>query len=109
MGSKQAVLIALLVGCVAGAGVMVIVNGFIYAPFVAPGDWKGAYLGFWGVFWGACVVPFTMGIAPAMFRREIVPRRSMARHPLLWSLFLASLAAVSVMSAINIPLYNSSN
>lgn len=86
---------------------MVVVNGFMYAPFAVPGDWQGAYVRFWGVRWGACVAPFAFGIALAVLRRELVPRRSMGRHPALWSLGLASLAALAVMSAINIPRYNS--
>jgi len=97
---------AFLVGCIVGIGVMVAVN----VPIYHLGNWPDQpreYFGFWGVLFGAFTAPFAFGIALAILRHEVVPRRGARRHPVAWSFVAAAVVGVVVMAAVNVPVYNS--
>lgn len=97
---------ALLVGALAGIAVMVAVN----VPVYHFGNWPDhprEYFGFWGVLFGAFFAPLAFGIALAILRHEVVPRRVVRRHPVAWSLVAAGVVGLAVMAAVNVPVYNS--
>lgn len=102
MTSSRRVIVALLVAALAGIAVMVAVN-------VVFDQWPNplGFLGPFGIFFGAFTAPFAFGIAWAILRHEVVPRRAVRRHPVAWSLVAAGVVGVAVMSAVNIPVYNS--
>lgn len=83
------VLVALLVAALGGMAVTVAVNLVVYHFGNWP-DQLGELFGFWGVLFGAFTAPFAFGMALALLRREIVPRRAARRRPIAWSLLLAS-------------------
>lgn len=106
MTSGPRVIVALLVGAFAGIAVMVAVN----VPIYHLGNWPDhprEYFGFWGVLFGAFTAPFAFGIALAILRHEVVPRRGARRHPIAWSFVAAGVVGVAVMAAVNVPVYNS--
>lgn len=106
MTSGPRLMVALLVGGLTGIAVMVAVN----VPVYHLGNWPDQpreYFGFWGVLFGAFTAPFSFGIALAILRHEVVPRRAARRHPVVWSLVAAGVVGLAVMSAVNIPIYNS--
>lgn len=106
MTTGPRVVVALLVGALAGIAVMVAVNVPVYHLGNWPDD-PGEYFGFWGVLFGAFTAPFAFGIALAILRHEIVPRRAARRHPVAWSLVAAGVVGLALMAAVNIPIYNS--
>lgn len=96
----------MLVGALGGIAVMVAVN----VPVYHLGNWPDQpreYFGFWGVLFGSFAAPFAFGIALAILRREVVPRRIARRHPIAWSLVAAGVVGLAVMAAVNVPIYNS--
>lgn len=100
------IIVALLTGALAGIAVMVAVN----VPVYHFGNWPdqpSEYFGFWGVLFGAFTAPFAFGMALALFRREIAPRRAARRQPTIWSLLAAGVVGIALMAAVNVPIYNS--
>jgi H+/Cl- antiporter ClcA len=99
-------MVALLVGALGGIAVMVAVN----VPIYHLGNWPDQpreYFGFWGVLFGSFAAPFAFGIALAILRHEVVPRRVARRHPIAWSLIAAGVVGLAIMAAVNVPIYNS--
>lgn len=95
----------MLLGALGGIAVMVAVN----VPVYHLGNWADQpreYFGFWGVLFGSFAAPFAFGIALAILRREVAPRRVARRHPIAWSLVAAGVVGLAVMAAVNVPIYN---
>lgn len=95
---------ALLVGCGVGAVVMAAINVMHLGQW--PTDLR-QYFHPVNVFNGAFAAALAFGLALAVVRGEISPRRAVHRHPLAWSLVAGAVVGLLVMAGVNIPLYNS--